>query len=97
MKIHDVQMIDFDGTRMILGVDGQIYHIELPSISPRLAGAKDATPRSYSISPSGYGIHWPEIDEDLSVDGLIASANREEPKTVAPLVLHERPREKSDL
>jgi len=23
------------------------------------------------VSPSGYGIHWPELDEDLSVDGLI--------------------------
>ncbi|PKN21436.1 MAG: hypothetical protein CVU65_16870 [Deltaproteobacteria bacterium HGW-Deltaproteobacteria-22] len=23
------------------------------------------------MSPSGYGIHWPELDEDLSVDGLL--------------------------
>jgi len=23
------------------------------------------------ISPSGYGIHWPLLDEDLSVDGLL--------------------------
>ena len=21
--------------------------------------------------PSGYGIHWPLIDEDLSIDGLL--------------------------
>ena len=24
-----------------------------------------------SISPSGYGIYWPLIDEDISVDGLL--------------------------
>jgi len=23
------------------------------------------------VSPSGYGIHWPELDEDLSIDGMI--------------------------
>ena len=22
------------------------------------------------VSPSGYGLHWPEVDEDLSIDGL---------------------------
>ena len=24
----------------------------------------------FEIAPSGYGIHWPLIDEDLSIDGL---------------------------
>jgi hypothetical protein len=27
------------------------------------------------ISSSGYSIHWPEIDEDLSTDGLLRGAN----------------------
>jgi hypothetical protein len=74
MKIHDVQMIDFEGTRMILKVDGQMYCVDLPSISVRLANAKNTGRRSYSISPSGYGIHWPEIDEDLTIDGVIEAA-----------------------
>jgi hypothetical protein len=26
---------------------------------------------NFEISPSGYGIHWPDVDEDLSIDGLI--------------------------
>ncbi|HEY7557857.1 MAG TPA: DUF2442 domain-containing protein [Candidatus Binatia bacterium] len=26
-------------------------------------------------SPSGYGIHWLELDEDLSIDGMIKAAN----------------------
>ena len=38
---------------------------------PRL---RDATPdqRSrYEFSGHGYGIHWPELDEDISVPGLL--------------------------
>lgn len=38
---------------------------------PRL---RDATPeqrKRYEFSGSGYGIHWPEIDEDISVPGLL--------------------------
>ena len=38
---------------------------------PRL---RDATPEQrsrYEFSGHGYGIHWPEIDEDISVPGLL--------------------------
>jgi len=61
-------------------VDGQVYRVDLPSVSARLANAKVAARRSYSISPSGYGVHWPDIDEDLTIDGLIASAHPAQPK-----------------
>lgn len=77
---------------MVLKVDGQVYHVDLPSVSARLANLKDAGRGSYSVSPSGYGIHWPEIDEDLSIDGLIALAKGIQPKTAnAPLLLKEQP------
>jgi hypothetical protein len=33
--------------------------------------ATEAERNFYKISPSGYGIHWPAIDEDLSIKGLI--------------------------
>jgi hypothetical protein len=32
---------------------------------------------NFVISPANYGIHWPEIDEDLSIDGLIRAAAAE--------------------
>lgn len=38
---------------------------------PRL---RDATPEQrnrYEFSGHGYGIHWPDIDEDISVPGLL--------------------------
>jgi hypothetical protein len=74
VKFHDVQMIDFAGTEMVLKVDGQRYQVDLASVSERLANANEESRRCYSISPSGYGVHWPNIDEDLTIDGLIASA-----------------------
>ena len=39
--------------------------------STKLAEATDAQRRDARLSPGGYGIHWPQIDEDLSVVGLI--------------------------
>ena len=90
--MHDVQMIDFEGTKMVLTVDGQVYRVDLPSDSARLANAKDAARRSYSVSPSGYGVHWPVIDEDLTIDGLIASAQQIQAKSEeTPLLLKEEP------
>ena len=34
----------------------------------RLANATDAQRRDFYLSPSG--IHWPQIDEDLSFEGM---------------------------
>ena len=34
--------------------------------------------KNFEVSPSGYGIHWPELDEDLSIDGMIKAAKDEE-------------------
>lgn len=42
--------------------------------SPRLARATQAQRLRAELSPGGYGIHWPEIDEDLSVSGLVRTA-----------------------
>jgi len=38
---------------------------------PRLAYATDSERANYQISGAGYGIHWPEVDEDIGIEGLI--------------------------
>jgi hypothetical protein len=38
---------------------------------PRLMRATPEQRANWRISGSGYGIHWPEIDEDLSSEGLL--------------------------
>ncbi len=38
---------------------------------PRLKAASPAQREEWESSAAGYGIHWPQIDEDLSVRGLL--------------------------
>ncbi len=38
---------------------------------PRLAYGTPEERSNFEISGAGYGIHWPELDEDIGVDGLI--------------------------
>lgn len=72
---HNVQSLEFQGQMMVLQVDGQTYQIPIAQASPHLAQASDQDRHHYRISPSGYGIHWPTLDEDLSIQGLIKLAN----------------------
>jgi hypothetical protein len=60
---------------MTLGVDGQVYRLPLAQASQRLANASEADRKIYRIAPSGYGIHWPTLDEDLSINGLLKLAS----------------------
>lgn len=41
---------------------------------PRLFDASMAQRRQWELLGDGEGIHWPELDEDLSVQGLLAGA-----------------------
>ncbi len=41
---------------------------------PRLLNATQAQRKNWRVAGGGYGIHWPEIDEDLSTEGLLRGA-----------------------
>ncbi|MGA3242022.1 MAG: DUF2442 domain-containing protein [Bryobacteraceae bacterium] len=41
---------------------------------PRLLDASSEQRQNWRVSAAGYGIHWPEIDEDLSTAGLLRGA-----------------------
>lgn len=69
--LHTINSIQFDKNFMILKVDGNLYKIKLSDVSPKLTKASSEMRNDYKISASGYGIHWPQIDEDLSIDGLM--------------------------
>ena len=38
---------------------------------PRLANGTPIERAKFQISGGGYGIHWPDLDEDLGVEGLL--------------------------
>jgi hypothetical protein len=41
---------------------------------PRLLNATPEQRAHWEIAGAGYGIHWPDIDEDLSTEGLLRGA-----------------------
>ena len=41
---------------------------------PRLVGATGEQRRKWCLVGCGYGIHWPEIDEDVSIASLLRAA-----------------------
>jgi Protein of unknown function (DUF2442) len=43
---------------------------------PRLAGASPEARRVWEPCAAGLGVHWPLIDEDLSIEGLLRADRR---------------------
>ncbi len=75
-KAHEVQILAFRDPFLRLRVDGKDYDVNLADQSSRLAKAAPEQRKRVEVSPSGYGLHWPEIDEDLSIDRLIGVEHR---------------------
>ena len=73
-KIHNVQSIDGDEIYLYLTVDHRSYRIRWEDCSTSLANANMAQRKRFEVAPSGYGIHWPEIDEDLAITPLLQQA-----------------------
>lgn len=71
---HKIQAVTFDKNFIILQIDGKTVKASLENVSPKLKAANDFQRQFYKVSPSGYGLHWPLIDEDLSVDALLKSS-----------------------
>lgn len=70
-KYHEVSDIQFTDETLTIKIDGRLYEFQLAEISEKLANASAMERNKYEVSPSGYGIHWPLIDEDLSIDGFL--------------------------
>jgi hypothetical protein len=56
---------------LILIMEGGSVSIPWEKCSQRLALASPIERSRAELSPSGYGIHWPLIDEDLAVGPLL--------------------------
>ena len=41
---------------------------------PRLLSASAEQRSHWKVAGAGYGIHWPDLDEDLSTEGLLRGA-----------------------
>ncbi len=58
--------------------DGRTISVPL-AWYPRLFHATAEQRRDWKIAGGGYGIHWPEIDEDISTEGLLRGAPAPQP------------------
>jgi len=63
--------VSSDGERLSVTLeDGRRISVPLRWY-PRLANATSAQRANWEIAGAGFGIHWPDVDEDLSVEGLL--------------------------
>ncbi|MBM3235077.1 DUF2442 domain-containing protein [Candidatus Poribacteria bacterium] len=71
------QSVEFDNVMMhVYLTDGRI--ISMPIIwYPLLHAATPEQRAQYEIGGGGVSLHWPEIDEDLSVTNMLAGADWE--------------------
>ena len=62
----------YGGLTIVIG-DRRV-RIPWEQCSPLLATATELQRLTAQLSPGGYGVHWPLLDEDLSVSGLLRKA-----------------------
>lgn len=75
-RIADERVLDVhcdDATLTVELMDGRSISVPL-AWYPRLLHATAAQRAVWEKAGGGYGIHWPEIDEDLSTEGLLRGA-----------------------
>ncbi len=70
-RVRDVSFSDDSFTVELM--DGRAITTPLAWF-PRLLHASPTQRANWQISGGGYGIHWPDVDEDLSTEGLLRGA-----------------------
>jgi hypothetical protein len=69
-----VRSVEFTEDSLVVGLrDGRVISVPL-AWYPRLLHGTEAQRARWEVSGAGYGIHWPELDEDLSTEGLLRGA-----------------------
>ena len=59
-----------DDTLSVDLMDGRTITVPLVWY-PRLLDASKKKLKNWEVCGAGFGIHWPDLDEDLSVEGLL--------------------------
>ena len=71
LRVKDVR---FTEDELVVSIaDGRTISVPLVWF-PRLLHATSDQRAHWEAAGAGFGIHWPEIDEDLSTEGLLAGA-----------------------
>lgn len=72
---YNIKNIKFEDGFLLLNIDGIDYRFLLKEISNKLFNATEDDLMDYKVTPSGYGINWSKLDEDISIPGLLEYYN----------------------
>ncbi len=73
IDIPKITSVTFNGDNFMIIADDNKYNWNIKEISSILSNTSEADRNNFIISSSGYGIHWPTLDEDISLSGLLKS------------------------
>lgn len=71
IRVREIAIADDQLTVALM--DGRSITVPL-AWYPRLAAGTPDQRANWELAGGGYGIHWPDLDEDLSTEGLLAGA-----------------------
>jgi hypothetical protein len=67
-----IRTVWFDERTLFVGLsDGRTVGTPI-AWYPRLANASSSARQNWRLIAEGEGVHWPEVDEDLSLEGMLA-------------------------
>jgi Protein of unknown function (DUF2442) len=78
LRIQDVRVTEDEIVAEL--ADGRVISVPL-AWSWRLSEASPKQRKNWRLIGSGQGIHWPDVDEDLSVEGLLRGAPAHRPSS----------------
>jgi Protein of unknown function (DUF2442) len=79
-----VKTVSVDDDRLSVDLmDGRTIAVPL-AWYPRLFNATPEQRQRCEIAGGGHGVHWPDVDEDLSTDGLLRGAPAPGPVGYSP-------------
>jgi len=85
--------VRFGATTLVVElVDGRILTVPIDWY-PRLAHGSSAERANWHLIGPGQGIHWPDLDEDLSVEDLLVGRRSGESQESLTRWLQARPRQ----
>ena len=68
------EVVFADDLLVVKFTDWRVLHVPVAWF-PRLVHASDEQRMQYEIGGGGVSLHWPDLDEDLSIAGLMAGVD----------------------
>jgi hypothetical protein len=87
-RISSVEVTDEAITARL--VDGRVISVPL-AWSWRLSEATPAQRRNWQLIGDGHGVHWPDVDEDISAEGMLNGVPAQRPRGPRSMTPANRP------